>query len=724
MITGGLVIDGRPTHLGDVKVPILYFVGTRDTFARPAAVDAIEKVAGSSECHAVEIETGHFGLVVGSKAMQITWPSVVEWIHWLSGDGQPPTHSKRSARAGEAQEKSANAPSPVAGLYDLATAAVDDAWGLAEVPKMVANIVEAIRWQLPRLAKLGTLEERTRISPALALAEQAEAIPDAPFFLWRNRAFTYREADERVNQTLHVLREHGLESGRHLGLLMHNHPDLLTAMTAASRLGAVSVVLPAEARGESLRHALQTGEVELLVCDLAHLDDALEHHDGPLLVVGAGTTPLPAGALDLDAARATQPVSPPDDIAINRGRARDLAMLLYTSGTSGLPKAARITNRRWGMAALGSAAAAALSPTDTVYCCLPLHHATGMLVAVGGAMVGGARLVLAPKFSASNFLDEVRLTGANVVFYVGELCRYLVNTPPKPNDKQHPIRLFAGNGMRPDVWKRLLERLGPVQVLEFYGSTEGNAVLANLTGEKIGSLGRPLLVGQRVALVRYDVSEGRFARNADGRLQEVGMHEPGVLLAEIADQHPLGRFDGYHDTDATEAKIIRGAFREGDAWFNTGDLMRRDADGDYWFVDRLGDTFRWKGENVSTEQVQSILSQAPEIALAVVYGVALPGREGRAGMAAIELESGQQLDGARLFELVSNHLPSFARPRFLRIVPAMEVTASMKFVKHAFAERGAEPGGPDDDPIWAYDEAGARYAPIDAETYRELVETL
>ncbi len=741
MASGGFVVAGRTVSLADITCPVLAFVGERDDLARPASVRAIRKAAPAAEVHDVAIDAGHFGLVVGSKAMTEVWPCVADWIAWKAGQGDPP------ALLGRAGGPAAPLPAPPPGLappddapktqllYDLATSVVDGLWHrLGDVSLEVAGLVDGLRYQLPRLARLESLHDGSRVSIGRALAEQAEAIPDATFFLWQGRAYTWAEADRRVNQVLAALVGQGVRRGHHVGVLMDNGPDFLTVVAAVSRLGAVSVLLNAGMRGRSLAHALAAGEVDVLVVDPAHAEvaaDAFAPTRAPTgdasgrAVLALGATDhalLPEGVVHLDPLLDPTVTAPPADLPANPGRARDLALLLFTSGTTGLPKAARITNRRWALAALGSAAACGLTPRDTVYCCLPLHHATGILVAVGGALVGGARLALAPRFSQSTFWNDVRRYGATVVFYVGELCRYLVASPVAPNEHVHPARLFVGNGMRPQVWQRLLERFGPVRVLEFYGSTEGNVALANLTGDKVGSVGRAVLGATELALVRYDVAEERYVRDGDGRLTPVATGQPGALIARISDVHPLARFDGYTDERATDAKVLRDVFAPGDAWFATGDLLRQDADGDYWFVDRIGDTFRWKGENVSTDEVAEVLMHAPGIALAAVYGVALPGREGRAGMAAVQLTPGASFDGEAVFRAVQRDLFPAARPRFVRVVEALETTDSLKVVKHHLQAEGADPGRTGDALYWL-DEAAERYSPLDMDGYARLVES-
>jgi putative long chain acyl-CoA synthase len=735
MASGGFVIAGRSVTLADITCPVLFFVGTRDEIAFPHAVRAIRKAAPKAEVHEVPIRAGHFGLVVGSAALGQVWPLVVEWVHWKAGAGPRPRAldpapssppAPEAPPGGEDYEAIQVALEDVAaggvrGLYDLATEAVDSLWRrMGDVSLEVSEVVDTLRWQLPRLAQLKRVEGDSRISLAAMLSEQAAAIPERTFFLWRGKAYSYREAEARVNQTLCALVASGVKPGDHVGVLMSNSPWYLTAVMALNRLGAVAALLNTGVRGRSLEQALAAAAVDVLICDGEHaagLAGALP--DGKLLVLDRGASPLPSGAVDLESRLDPASEDPPPNVPINQGRGKDLALLMFTSGTTGLPKAARITNQRAILAALGTAACCRLTWRDTVYCCLPLHHATGLLVACGSALAGGARLALAPRFSASTFWEDVRKYGASVAFYVGEICRYLANAPPQPGEARHPLRLLAGNGLRPDVWRRLQERFGDVRVLEFYSATEANVALVNLTGDKVGSIGRAIPGTPEIALVHYDAERGAPIRDGEGRLTHVAPGEPGYLIARISTEHPLSRFEGYLDAAETERKIARDAFEPGDAWFLTGDVLRCDEDGDYWFVDRIGDTYRWKGENVSTEQVAQLLMSAPAVDLCVVYGVQLPGREGRAGMAALKLHDGATLDGEALFRLVAEHLPAASRPRFLRVVSDLEITSTFKFVRSTLREQGADPGKITD-PLFYYDEEAARYAPLTPEVFRSL----
>ncbi len=731
MTTGGLVVDRKPVTLADIECPILYFIGGKDEIARPRSVRAITKSAPKAPHSEVWIQAGHFGIVVGSRALNRTWPCVVDWMAWHSGQGERPeildeagdARDRRREAARAVQDEGGEEEGAISIAYDAATDVLDSVWSrLGDMTLGVSEVLDGMRWQLPRLARLQRLRDSSLVSPARALQEQADAIPDSDFFLWGEKAWTWAEANARVNRYVNALLAAHIGTGDHVAVLMDNHPDYLTVVCALNRMGAVSVLLNSGARGASLRHALEVAPSCALVVDAAHAEDASLHFDGPLLLAGSERSGVEA-IKQLETLAPESAVTLPDTLRANNGRGEDVAMLMFTSGTTGLPKAAKITNRRWAMAALGAAAACRLTDRDTVYCSLPLYHATGLLVGCGGALVGGSRLALAPKFSTRTFWNDVRRYGVTVVVYVGEVCRYLCNAPESADERHHPVRVFAGNGMREQVWRQLLERFGDVRVLEFYGSTEGNVALVNLTGEKIGSVGREMTEDTLVDLLRCDPVSGVVERDSEGRCISTAPGEPGLLVSRISESHPLARFDGYTDNDSTAKKVLRDVFEDGDAWFDTGDLMRRDDEGDYWFVDRIGDTFRWKGENVSTEQVEAVLQALDGIDFAAVYGVSLPGREGRAGMAAVQLADGASFDGEAIGAEVVDHLFPAARPLFIRVMEELPSTSTFKLTRHQLKIAGADPATIAD-ALYVLDDVTGAYIPLTSERYARATEWL
>ncbi len=353
----------------------------------------------------------------------------------------------------------------------------------------------------------------------------------------------------------------------------------------------------------------------------------------------------------------------------------DGALFIFTSGTTGLPKAARITHSRVLRIMLGFAAAANAQREDRMYDCLPMYHTNGGVIAPGIALSVGGSCYIRERFSASEFWSEAIRHDCTMFIYVGELCRYLLNAPPSDKDRAHRIRLCVGNGLRPDIFSAFQARFAIRDVLEFYAATEGNVVLFNFDSHP-GAVGRmPRWAAKRfpVRAVAFDIDEGVEKRDARGRCIECGVDEPGELLGEILDDpnKPAARFDGYADPAATRAKILRDVFRPGDSWFRTGDLLRRDARGYYYFVDRIGDTFRWKGENVSTTEVAETIAVFPGVLEATVYGVAVPGHDGRAGMAALVVDNVATFDLAGLRALIAERLPVLRAPG----VPALSPEA-------------------------------------------------
>jgi len=691
LLTGGLVVAGRTVSMTDITVPVLYFVGRRDQFARPASVHAVSKVVPHDDVVGFSIDTGHLGLIVGTKARDEVFPRLHAWVQAKPGR-QTDSPLLQPAMGGDVLDPRQRDREP-SSLSPLAHAVQRSLWQTASrIGLSLSGAARWTRWQLPHLVSLAPFWDGAALSIGRLLEQQARALPQQTFVLWEQRAYSYAEANQRVTQIAAALYACGVRPKQLVGLLMDNHPDCLTALAALSRLGAVAVVFNPQAQGVAFSHALTvTGVRDLILGPPSHA----RRDTGGLrrLLIGSGPpdralqTALDVeDGVSLDGLRADWP----SDLTPNPSCAADLACLLFTSGTTGKPKAARISNRRFVMAAVAASAGCALTPTDTVYCSLPLHHGTGLFLAVGGALVAGSRLAIAPRFSTSRFWEDVRRVGATVVFYVGEMCRYLVAAPPSPLEKSHAVRLFVGNGLRADVWRELLQRFGKVSVLEFYGSTEGNGLMVNLTGEKIGSIGRVPFGLVRTLLAQYDPVRQDYVRDDRGLVQVVESGQPGMLLVEISAHNPLSAFDGYTDSQATERKILRDVQRRGDAWFVSGDLLREDADGDFWFVDRVGDTFRWKGENVSTEQVESVINQLPGVALSAVYGVRVPGHEGRAGMAAIQLRSGATLDVQALYALCERDLPQPACPRFVRVVQDLPTTDTLKIKKQALLEDGID----------------------------------
>ncbi len=720
--TGGLVIRGKAFSLNQIAVPILYFVGLDDDIANPDSVKAIAKSAPEAEIYEREIHAGHLGLVVGSKAKASVWPEVIRWIQWLEGKRPPSRNLRRVNPKGEKESQELSIRESEDALQFLREELNEE---LEELGRELASAYDWLRWQIPRLIKLLEVSLGKNIGISKILKEQATQRPDKIFFLWGGKGYTYRQVDRRVSQIADALYRAGIKPGQHIGIFMDNHPNYLAALAALNRIGAIGVLLNPNARGEVLQQALEAGRVEGIISDPSHIEEAIiTGSELPNFTLGSerkltnSEREIPLEPLLDETLESFYPPIPNEFC-----KPDSTAFYIYTSGTTGKPKAAKITNRRWLFGALASAIFGKLTPSDTVYCSLPLYHASGMILAAGGSLIGGCRLALAPKFSRRNFWSDVKRTGSTVVFYIGELCRYLLSNPPTPNDKNHPVRLFIGNGLQADVWREMLRRFGPIQIVEFYGATEGNTFIVNMTGEKIGSIGRVPFGISTVELAKYDLEREEFIRDQNGYLIPSEDEEPGMLLVKISPFNPISYFDGYAEESESRKKVIRNAFKKGDAWFITGDLLKRDRDGDFWFVDRLGDTFRWKGENISTDQVREIVDRAPFVEMSAVYGIQIPGREGRAGMAAIQLKSGSEFDPKLLYQLVSENLFPPARPQFVRLVPKLELTSTFKIKKYNLQREGIDLKKISD-PIFWYDEAKQTYSPLTEKNIDEVIARL
>jgi len=680
MTSGGFVIHGRTVSLADITVPILYYLGTRDELAKPAAVRGIHAAAPRAERYELLMKAGHFGLVVGSSAMSITWPTVVEWIRWQSNEGPMPARLAPNPAGPVAHADDEIDAAPLEDIrlnlklfYDAAADAIDSLWnGVGELSRDVTVAVDALQYQLPRFQQLRRLDDDARWSVGRTLAEQAGQIPNQTFFLHRGRAFSYRDADRRVSYVVNGLWACGVRPGARVGIFMDNRPSYLTMVAAVSRIGAVSVLMGPNMSRLTLREAMSLGKVEIVVADPERGQDAREAFGGPVLVLGggAGARTLANDIIDMEAIDPDS-VELPDSFEPNPGRAADLAMVIFGSDGEGRPQAIPVTNRRWALGAVGTAAATTLTTADTVYCCLPLYHASGMLVAVSGALVGGARLALAERFDTTGYWEEVRRYGATVAFYTGGMCRMLLSQPVDPLEKNHSLRLFAGTGLSPEVWTRLQRRFGPVDVIEYYTAAERDAVLVNLAGTPPGSVGRPLKNSPSVELVEYDILANQVVRNAEERLQRVRTGSTGMLVVR------LGRKAAAAARDAADPRVVSGAFEDGDAWAVTGDLLQRDANGSFWWVDRATDIYRFASHHVSPGETERVLEQAPGVQEAVLLRWELASGL-QATEAILVLDAAVPPTRSELHDAIVRIARLEQRPDFVRVVSEIPRTDTWK----------------------------------------------
>ena len=538
-------------------------------------------------------------------------------------------------------------------------------------------------------------------------------------FRFEGRLMTYAAFDALANRYAHWALQRGLKAGDVVALMMENRPDYVAAWVGLSKVGVVAALVNTNLEGEGLAYSLNivgtkkiiTGAgFDAAVCGAAHL---LEGEPDVWTLGGRE-------GRNLAAELAAMPTHRPSRLRRAGLKGKDTCLYVYTSGTTGLPKAARLTHARVRTLMRNFIGPCQITPTDRIYQTLPLYHATGGVCAVGAALMSGAGLILRQKFSASQFWDEAVEQGATLFVYIGEVCRYLLNQPPHPLERAHRIRGGFGNGLRPDVWAQFADRFGVSDFKEFYGSTEGNVSLLNIDG-KIGACGRIPPWMQKpfahVAFVKFDVATEQPVRGVDGFCERTGVDEVGEVLGRIGEDART-RFEGYTDKRETEGKVLRDVLEKGDMWFRTGDLMRKDKDGYVYFVDRIGDTFRWKGENVATNEVGEAFAHIEGVETANVYGISVPGADGKAGMAAIT--ASKELDIAGLHRLLAERLPGYAIPVFLRVQKEPETTGTFKYRKVELVRDGFDPGRIHD-PLYVYNAEEDRYEPMTEQVYKKVV---
>jgi len=712
MLSGGFVLDGRTVTLADITCPVMFVVGERDSFANEAAVRAIRGAAPNAELFEVPMRAGHFGLVVGKQAMSFTWPTVASWVRWREGAGPEPSVLQAPPPLDEPEEADVDEVDfDVELFYRTVVGTAGALWQrLGRSATDLGEQLDNLRWQVPRLSVLQQMGPDTRVSLGLALSEQATSNPEGTFFLWEGRAFSYAQVDRRVDNVVRGLIRCGVRRGEPVAVLMGPRPSYLSVTAALSRLGAVPILLSPGRGSATLQEAIHGSAPRFLIADPETAVLGTELCDEVLVLGGAREErALPSGVTDME-------IIPPDTVELpgwyepNPGCARDPALIMLTAGRGKKPRAAKISNQRWAFSAYGAAAACTLSPRDTVYCCLPLHHPAGMLVAVSGGLVGGSRLALATEFDPEAFWEDVRRYGATVVFYAGEMLRELLHAEPSAADNENPVRLFAGSGLRRDAWQRIVDRFGPVGILEFYAATEGNALLANASGEKVGALGRPLPGSAEVALVRYDFDTEEFDRDDHGFLVRCDLGEPGVLLARLDAAHPLASFTG---GDEAGRRLLQGVFEASDIWFITWDVLRRDVDGDFWFVDRSSRMLRTAAGVVATRAVEDALYGFPALRHTVVYGVEQDGAD--RPVAVVATHDNERLDLQAWNEFVAGLDPS-ERPSWVKRVERIPMTDGFRPDKAALESEPLDAGAE----LFVYDQKTEQYgpAPQDGSTIR------
>jgi putative long chain acyl-CoA synthase len=668
MMSGGFAIRGDLVTLSDIDCPILAIVGEVDDIGQPASVRGIKRAAPRADVYEFLIRAGHFGLVVGSKAATQNWPTVAGWVNWLDGKGPMPDMvvpmALQPADTGDSgvpltSRVAHGAAAATEMTFSLARTAAD---AFVSANKSARALVVETARTLPRLARLGQINDHTRISLGRIMSEQALGSPNGEFLLFDGRVHTYEAVDRRINNVVRGFIEVGVRQGTHVGVLMETRPSALVAIAALSRLGAVAVLMPPDG---DLAEAARLGGVSDIVADPTNLAAARQLQTR-VLVLGGGE----ARALDLpgDAAVVDMEQINPDVVELpgwyrpNPGYAKDLAYIAFAT-VGGELVARQITNFRWALSAIGTASAANLGSGDTVYCLTPLHHQSGLLVSLGGAVVGGTRIALSRGLRPDRFVHELRQYGVTVVSYTWAMLRDVIDDPSFELIGNHPVRLFIGSGMPTGLWKRVEEVFEPAQIVEFFATTDGQAVLANVSGAKIGSEGRPLPGGGHIELAAYDVDDDLILEDDRGFVRLAQPNEVGVLLA-----HPRGPID-------PTASVKRGVFAPADTWVSTEYLFRRDDDGDFWLVDNRGSVIRTARGPVFAAAVNDSVGRIGAVDLAVTYQIVVDGQ--KLAVTALTLAPGGSVPTADLNEALAD-LSVGSPPDVVHVVPDMVLSATYR----------------------------------------------
>ncbi|MBP6104897.1 MAG: long-chain-acyl-CoA synthetase [Steroidobacteraceae bacterium] len=553
------------------------------------------------------------------------------------------------------------------------------------------------------------------------IEERARDSADRPFIIFEGRTVTFGEMNALANRVAHAALSAGLQRGDVVALMMENRPEYPMVWLGLAKVGIIAALLNTSARDRVLKHALGQTRSRAIIfgAECAEHVATLAAAERPKILFESAHPDVSGGdpsglvpALSLEAAmREASPENP--DRSVRAGLTfGDPLYYLFTSGTTGLPKAAVNSHLRFVNAGEVIGGIWQLGPTDVLYNVLPLFHGAGGMVVISIAMRFGVPIVLKRKLSVSEFWNDVRRHQVTAMYYIGEICRYIANQPPRPDDRDHTLRKLAGAGLRPDIWRQFLDRFGVEMIVEGLGATEANYGISNVDN-RIGSIGRlPYPEATNMRVLRYDAEKGDYVRNPDGSFVRAKAGEVGELVAEVlAGPGAAGMFEGYTSAEATEAKLLRNVFRPGDRWVHSGDLVRFDEDDYYYFVDRMGDTFRWRGHNVSTEEVAEVLGQFKGPASVNVYGVRVAGEEGRAGMVSLTYPDAARFDPGAFHDFAVERLATYAVPLFVRISREADLTSSFKLRKIDLQRDGYDPKR-SADPLFVRDAKAGTYLPV------------
>ncbi|OUS12513.1 hypothetical protein A9Q89_06420 [Gammaproteobacteria bacterium 53_120_T64] len=703
MVTGGCVIEGRTVSLSDISCPMLAVIGGGDTIARPRSVRGIVEAAPNADLYQLWLpNAGHLGVLVGGSAMKNTWSTVSSWLSWLDDKAQRPSSIDVLDTVGSEENKNSLLDDNLA--LDVSKAVIDMSKGFigtvgdlfGSTKSSLSTMSDDFSSRLANLKRLQKLDSDSKVGFALSLEEQSEKSPNDTYFLYDERAYTYAEANKRVDNIVRGLVSIGVRRGDHVGVFMHARPTALATNLAVNRLGAVAVQLCDRSQ---LATELKLAEVQHLIADPENAEAGVETFDGQTYVLGgAGGShrELPERAIDMEIIDPSR-VGLPDWYQPSPGSADEVAFISF-SCLGSETHCDKITHRQWALYALGTAYATRMVKGDTVYCWTPLQDLNGMLVAVSASLVAGARVGLAKQFDTDTFWHEVRAYGANIVCYSGGMLRELVDAPVHALERGHKIRLFAGKGMPEDLGQRVESRLENVMIMEYYLSSRHNAYLANLTMKKTGAVFQKLPGSSNVALVHWDHQKNLPFYDAEGYLCPTPSGVVGMLLVQ-------SNAGGSYYKDNTH---VFNVFEKGDCWQVSGDLFTLDGDGDYHFIDRASNLILIKDEAIPTSPIETAVNTLNDVSIAAAYGVTLGGCDFQIPVVAVVLKAEAKLTASSLMA-VRGQLDAKSCPLVVRVLNSLPMTPSYQVQKQVLAEAGVEPGAAARGPAFCFNEQTSKY---------------
>ncbi|GAB18984.1 putative fatty-acid--CoA ligase [Gordonia effusa NBRC 100432] len=703
MVSGGFVINGDLVSLAEITCPVLAFVGEADDIGQPKAVRGILRAAPSADVYESRVPVGHFGLVVGSTAGAQTWPTTSEWINWQEGDGEKPERmgymrEVEAGKSGGGVSLSSRLTHGLGAVADAGAAAGREVFEAASSIQRTSLAVaqESVR-TVPRLFRLGQIQSGTRISLGKLMSENNKRAKHSELFLFENRVLTHAQVNTRIDNVVAGLISCGIRPGQHIGVLMDTRPSALVVVAALSRIGAVSVMLSGE---WNLEEMLRMADTRIIVTDPSHLDVAVEHSKNVLVLGGGSGDSRAIAQADGNTIIDMEQIDPaaveiPSWYRPDPGLAGDLAFVLFTRAGGKLSRWP-ITNHRFAMSAFGAASAAGLTSGDTVYCLPPLHHASGLLTTLGATVAGRSRIALSDGVDATTFTTEVHRYGVTVVSYTWSMMREIIRSPKFSINQHNPIRLFMGSGMPPGLWEEVLDSFPRAKVLEFFATADGSAILANVAGDKIGSMGQALPETNPVQIAGVDPVRESLEVGDNGYVRRANVDEVGVLLSRARQ-----RFE-------SSSTVLRDVFSSHDRWELSGHLFRQDPDGDYWYMGTAAAVVRSADGYVFLPPIEDALSRVKAIDQVVAYVVGEPGEQ--TAIAAITVRTSDEgqpnkADSITVTQLRTalGGLPAKQRPHIICLVDEIPVSESYRPLWVEMAKRGVPAPGPR---VWYRDEGG------------------